>query len=156
MVWYRYAREFPHSAEECYQWLTDYQDHDPDLAQGHILREREVVERTPERVVMRVRNDFMGRAMKGRAEIRLFPEALRYEARPLDGDGGGLLYTYQLTPLGPSRARLDVAYGHRARRVKRWVQLQLARPAAMRKIGKMWDGFAAAMQRDLGAPDRAA
>ncbi|MEA3201750.1 MAG: hypothetical protein QOE90_3178 [Thermoplasmata archaeon] len=150
MVWYRYRREFPHGAQECYRWLTDYQDHDPDLANRNILQERQVESRSPERVVMRVRNDVLGRSMAGRAEVRLFPEELRYEARPLEGDGGGLLYTYRLTPLGPGRARLEVAYGHRARKLKRWLQLQLARLAALRRIARMWDGFADAMAKDLG------
>lgn len=148
MVWYAYSREFPHPAEDCYRWLTDYQDHDPELA-GDILRERKVLERGEARVVMEVSNEIMGRAMRGRAEVRLFPAELRYEARPLHGDGGGLLYTYKVTPVGPTRARLDVRYGHRAKQWSRWLQLQLARPAATRRIARMWDGFARAMASDL-------
>lgn len=149
MVAYRYARVFPHPARACYQWLTDYSDKDPELA-GAVLREREVQERTPERVVMRVHNEMLGRAMKGRAEVLLHPESLSYEARPLDGDGKGLHYTYRLTELGPRSTRFEVVYNHRARSWKTWLRLQAARPLAMRRIARMWDGFARAMAKDLG------
>lgn len=149
MVAYRYSREFPHPAHDCYRWLTDYSDKDPELAAGAILREREVVERTPERIVLRVDNEILGRAMKGRAEVLLQPGRLFYEAKPLDGDGRSLHYTYQLTELGASRTRLDVVYRHRARSWRSWLRLHLARPLALRRIRAMWDAFARAMAADL-------
>lgn len=151
MVWYRYSREFPYDAKACYQWLTDYGEDDPALAGWTILQERRVVERTSERVVMEVHNDVLGFSMKGRAEVRFFPDELRYEARPLHGDGKGLLYTYELTPVAPDRTRLDVRYGHRAKTLRRFVQLHVARPAASRRIARMWEHFADAMARDLQA-----
>lgn len=155
MVFVRVVREFPHPAEDCYRWLTDYSDEDPRLA-GAVLKERRVLERHDDRVVLEVHNEVLGRPMRGRGEVRLFPGELRYEARSLEGDGGAILYTYQLTPLGPARTRLEVRYGTRVRRVSRWLQIVLARPIIRRRLHRMWDGFARAMDADLRAPTAAA
>lgn len=142
------SREFPHPIDDVYAWLTDYQDDDPAIA-GTVIEERSVIERHPDRVVMRVKNVIAGKPMKGLAEVRLSPKEYRYEARSLEGDKGAILYTYQLTSLGPSRTRLDVSYKTRVRRFTRRLQVRLATPIIRRQLHRMWDGFTEAMARDL-------
>lgn len=144
-----FTREFPHRAEDVYAWLTDYTDEDPGLTDA-ILRKRRVIERHADRVVMEVENHVAGRPIRGRAEVRLFPRELRYEARSLEGDGGAILYTYQLTAVASDRTRLDVRYGTRVRKASRRWRMALARPIIHWHLRRMWSGFAAAMARDLG------
>lgn len=150
MVDIPYSRVFPHPIDACYAWLTDYQDDDPAIA-GDIIKERSVQERGPERVVMRVKNVLAGRSLSGMAEVLLHPKEYRYEARSLEGDRGAIHYTYQLTALGASRTRLEVHYRTRARKFSSRLKIILARPFVQRQVARMWDGFAAAMDRDLAA-----
>lgn len=142
-----YTREFPHPIEQCYAWLTDYTDRDPSLTHA-VLKERRVLERTPERVLLEVRNEVMGADLAGQAEVLLHPEEFWYEAKGL-GRGKGVHYVYRLAPLGPSRTRLDVHYTHRTKRFGTAARMMLARPLIRRQLGKMWDGLAASMAKDL-------
>ncbi len=152
MVDIPYEREFPHAIDSCYEWLTDYTDKDPSLT-PEILRNRRVIERHPDRVIMDVENVFLGRALKGRAEVKLYPKEHRYEARSLHGDGKAILYTYQLTPLAPNRTRLEIHYKTRVRKLGRRLQLRILRPLIRTRIHRMWEGFATAMANDLAASE---
>lgn len=153
MVDIPYAREFPHPIGDCFAWLTDYSEADPSLTSA-VLKGRRVVERNADRVILEVDNVIAGRPARGRAEVRLFPAEHRYEARSLHGDGGAILYTYELTALGPNRTRLEVHYLTRVRRVWGWLKLTVAKPLAKRDIARMWDGFAASMAKDLAAQEK--
>lgn len=145
-----YTREFPFPIDACYAWLTDYQEDDPQRA-GAIIHGRKVLERTPERVLLEVDNTTMGARMSGQAEVRLFPKEYRWEAHGT-GRGRGVLYKYQLTPLGPDRTRLEVHYTHRVKRWRTRLVMTLGRPLIRRELDTMWDGFAASMAKDLGQP----
>lgn len=143
-----HVRVLPHPIDAAYQWLTDYRDDDADLA-GAIVKKR-TVERRPDGVILlEGHNVTLGQPARGRAEVHLFPDQKRWEARIFEGSGRGSVYTYALTPLGPDKTRLEVHYRIRARRWSRRVMLTLAKPLIKREISKMWDGFVAAMGRDL-------
>lgn len=146
-----YTHVFPHPIEKVYAWLTDYSEDDPSLAGKAVLQERKVVEREADRIVLDVKNNIRGRGLRGRAEVRLFPKEFRYEARSLHGDGKAILYTYQLTSLGPEKTRLDVRYGTRVRTLKRRVQFWLVMPFVKNEVRTMWRNLEAAMTRDLKA-----
>jgi len=153
MVDIAYSHVFAHDAKACYEWLTDYSEDDPSYTPT-IVTGRQVLERSPDRVVLHAKNDIMGRRAEGRAEIRLFPDELRYEARSLEGDGGAIHYRYHLTPLADGRTRLDVTYGTRVRKPSRWLAINLGRPAVKRQLRQMWLGFESQMDKDLAAPQR--
>ncbi len=155
MVVIPYTREFPHPARACFDWLTDYSDQDPSLT-SEIVKGRSVVSREGDRIVLDVDTDLFGRRVKGRAEVRVYPDELRYEARSLHGDGKGVLYEYQLTELAPGRTRFEVRYGTRVRRLRPRIMMMLAQPFIKRRIHTMWEGFAAAMAADLAEPGNAA
>lgn len=144
-----FHREFPHPIDAVYAWLTDYSEEDPAHARSVILKERRVLERDERRVLLEVKNVALGQPMVGKAEVSLYPEAHRWEARGL-GRGRGVHYTYQLTALGPSRTRIDVQYSHFVKRWRRRLVMRLSKPLIRRELARMWAGFADAMARDLG------
>jgi hypothetical protein len=144
-----YRRTFPHDVKRTYAWLTDYQD-DDHVRAGAIVRKRTVLRREENLVLLEGHNVNLGRDTRGQAEVRLFPEDLRWEARIVSGNGRGSVYTYQLAATPEGHARLEVHYKTCVRRVKGWLLLNLARPAIKREIARMWDGFAEAMGKELG------
>jgi hypothetical protein len=145
-----YRRTFPHDVQRVYAWLTDYQDDDHARA-GAIVQKRTVLKREGNVVLLEGHNVNLGRHAKGQAEVRLFPEETRWEARIVSGNGRGSVYTYKLTPAPGGHAHLEVHYKTCVRRLKGFLLLHLARPAIKREVGRMWDGFAEAMARDLRA-----
>ena len=144
-----YVREFPYPVERAFAWLTDYADDDHERA-GAIVRKREVLKREGNVVKLRGENEMRGMLLKGQADIHLFPAEHRWEARFIEGAGRGSLYTYQLTPTAKGGSRLEVHYGIRARRFASKLKVWLAKPIIKREIHQMWDGFDAAMKRELG------
>lgn len=147
----RYSRVLPHGRDECYAWLTDYRDDDPTLTTA-VQRARRVLERTPERVVMEGQIAILGNEGSGRFEVRLQPPG-RYEAHILEGPGRKSVYTYELTPLGAARTRLDVVYNIRARRLHKRLLVWLLSPFIKRELAQMWDGFVREMAKDLSVAD---
>lgn len=148
-----YTRTFPCTVEQAYAWLTDYDDHDATRA-GAIVQDRKVVKRDGNVVWLQGHNVTLGQHAKGLAEVHLFPAEHRWEARIVEGSGRGSVYTYKLHRTRDDRARLEVHYKTRVKRVGRFVVLNLARPAIKREIARMWDGFDAALRQDLGLPSR--
>jgi len=145
-----YRRTFPHDVARVYAWLTDYRDDDHERA-GAIVQRRTVLRREGDVVLLEGHNVTLGRHARGQAEVRLFPEERRWEARILSGNGRGSVYTYRLTPTPSGHARLEVHYKTCVRRLKGLLLLNLARPAIKREVARMWDGFAEAMEKDLAA-----
>lgn len=144
-----YSRELPHPIDAAYAWLTDYEDADAQRA-GAVVHERRVVKRDDDVVVLEGHNVVLGRHARGKAEVRLFPSERRWQATIVEGNGRGSVYEYQLTPTDRG-CRLDVRYRVRARRWRARVLVRLTRPFVRREIARMWDGFAAAMARELPA-----
>lgn len=143
-----HVRILPHPIDAAYAWLTDYRDDDADLA-GAIIQKRTVERRPDGVIVLEGHNVTLGQKARGKAEVHLFPEQYRWEARLFEGSGRGSLYTYALTPMPDGRTRLEVHYKIRAKRLRRRITLWFAKPLIKREIRKMWDGFAEAMGRDL-------
>lgn len=144
----RYTRRFPYAPRQAYEWLTDYRDDDHLLA-GAIVKRRDVVKKEGNVVHLDGELEALGYHGKGRAEVHLFPDSLRWEARFLEGSGRGSLYTYALTPTKDG-CKLVVDYHMRAKRWKARLKLNLARPLIKRELDRMWDGFAKAMEREMG------
>lgn len=144
----KYERTFPYPVDAAYAWLTDYQDDDPQRA-GTLVRRRDVVRRSDREVEVRGHLDILGRDYEGTGLIRLYPEEKRWVA--IIGRGGWEFH-YQLTPHGASGSRLTIDYRMGSRRWTRRLQYRLAKPFVRRHINRMWDGFDAAMRRELGPP----
>lgn len=146
----RYSRVFPHPIGATYAWLTDYQDDDPSRTE-HVVVKRRVLSRSPTKIVMEGRIEMLGSGGDGLVDIDLDPPG-HYRATIVKGRGRGSVFDYRLTSV-PGGTRLDVVYGMRVKRWSSRLKVVLTRPAARRKIAKMWDGFADAMRKDLGEND---
>ena len=149
-----YARVLPYPVEQAYAWLTDYQDDDPQRTTA-VVKRRPVLSRTKDKVVMEGELEMLGARGVGTVEVTLHPPD-RWVAEIVKGGGKGSVYEYRLTP-HPAGSRLDVAYRVRVRRWSSRLRLLVARPLLRRELHRMWDGFAAAMEREIpraGAPAR--
>ena len=144
----KYERTFPYPIDTAYAWLTDYQDDDPQRA-GTLVRKRDVVRRSDREVEVDGHLEILGRDYEGKAVIHLYPEEHRWMA--VIGKGGWQFH-YKLTPLGPASCRLDIDYQMGSRKWLKRLRIQLAKPLIRRELDHMWDGFDAAMRRELGAP----
>ena len=150
MVHQRYERDVAHPVDRAYAWLTDYDDDDAQLA-GAIIKDRPVLERHPDRVVLRGDLEAVGRRMRGIAEVRLHPpDHWVAHLKDLKGRTSGV-YDYRLEPR-PGGSRLIVDYGFVAPKLKHVILFTLGRRRIRRELDLMWDGFFAAMDRDLRAP----
>lgn len=143
-----YARVIPFPVGEAFAWLTDYQDDDPSRTSA-VVKRRPVLSRSEDKVVMEGELELLGVRGVGRVEVSLHPPD-RWVAEIVQGGGVGSVYEYRLSP-HPRGSRLDVRYRVRVRRWASRLRLVLARPLLRREIHRMWDGFAAAMERELGA-----
>lgn len=146
-----YERVFPYPIDVAYAWLTDYQDDDPSRT-GEIVRKRDVVRRTDREVEVEGELEVMGQRTHGRAVIHLFPEEKRWQA--VIGKGGWI-FDYRLVPQGASASRIVIDYKMGSRRWTRRMTIRLLKPVIRRRIDKMWDGFAASMDRELAAAPQA-
>lgn len=144
------VRTFPFPVDAAYGWLTDYHDDDATLTDA-VVKRRSVVRREGDEVELDAELVTLGRPMRGRAVVKLDPARHRWVATAA---GGRLRYEYQLTPTPEGHSRLDVHYRVASRRWARRLLLVLARPRIRRELHRMWDGFEAAMRRELGAARR--
>ncbi len=139
-----YERDFPYAPDVAYAWLTDYADDDHERA-GAIIRKRIVVRRTEREVELEGDLDTLGQRSRGRAIVRLYPEEHRWVA---DLAKGRWVYEYRLTPT-PGGCRLAIDYRLGARRWTRRAMFTILKPFIRRELDRMWDGFDAAMRREL-------
>jgi hypothetical protein len=150
----RVTRRFPFPRDAAYAWLTDFDDADAGRA-GAVVEERRVLERGPRRVVYEGVTQVLGRRSLSTTEVALDPPA-RWRAVVTKGPRTGSETDYELVPT-PDGCRLTVDYRFVLQDPKKHFVLRLAKPLVARDLGKMWDGFGAAMDRELrGAPARAA
>ena len=146
-----YERDLPHPVDVAYAWLTDYQDDDHERA-GAIIKRRIVKEKEldkagrPVRYVLEGELETLGQSTGiGLATIRLDPDARRWSA---DIGNGRWVYEYRLEPrAGGSRLIIDYRFG--SRRWRRRLLLTLTKPLIRRELDRMWDGFVAAMAREI-------
>jgi len=142
----RYVRDFPHPQPAAYAWLTDFQDSDPGLTDA-IQRERRILQRDGNRSVGEVTIEVLGRKGTAQVETTLFPPD-RWEARFLSGFSKGNHYTYHLEPTATG-CRLTIDYRFAVKRLRHRLLFFFVKPRLRREIDRMWEGFAAAMERDL-------
>lgn len=149
----RYERDLDHSLDAAFEWLTDYQDDDPDRA-GAVVLERPVLERSDQKVVLRGTVEVLGQRGTGMTEVDLMPPD-HWRATIVEGRGRGSVYDYRLEPVaGGDRCRLVVDYHLRVKRLRSRIKLWLMRPLVRRELDRMWNGFAAAMDAELGGSGR--
>lgn len=142
-----YERVFEHEREDAFAWLTDYRDDDPERA-GAIIRERTVLERTDEQIVLEGELETLGRVLTGRARIELDPPS-RWVAHLEDRRGRPAgRYVYELSD-HEDGCRLQVDYNVATPRLRDKLLLWATRPLARRQIDRMWDGFADAMAEEI-------
>jgi hypothetical protein len=145
----RYSRVFPYPLDATYQWLTDYQDDDP-ARTDRVVKRRPVLKREPGKVTMEGELELFGSFGAGKVEVTLDPPA-HYVANIVEGRGRGCVFDYRLTPVAGG-TRLDVDYRIRVKRWRSRLRVALGKPLLRREIHRMWEGFAASMGKDLGAP----
>jgi len=146
-----FEREFAYPVDKAYEWLTDYQD-DDHLRAGAIIKRRIVVRREtdkdgrPTEYELEGELETLGQSTgTGRALIRLWPDEKRWQA---DLAGGRWVYDYRLVPT-PKGSRILIDYRFGSKRLKRRILLTLTKPLIRRELNKMWDGFDAAMKKEL-------
>lgn len=152
-----YERDFPYPVDAAYAWLTDYQDDDHTRA-GAIIKRRIVVRREvdkdgrPVEVELEGELETLGqRTGRGRALVKLWPDERRWVAELA---GGRWVYEYRLAPTARG-TRLVIDYRLGSKRWQRRALLTMMKPLIRREIDKMWDGFSAAMEREIARPPRA-
>lgn len=139
-------RSFRVPPAKAYEWLTDIDDADVERTDA-VLESRKVLERAPDRVVYEGETEVLGRRIFGRTEVALRPPD-RWEARTVSGPRKGSFTRYHVAPEeGGSRVR--VHYHFILDDPTRHVLLRVAKPLVRRELRKMWDGFAAAMEKEL-------
>ena len=145
----RLVRRFPFPRDRAFAWLTDFQDEDAATA-GAVVTARRVVERGPKRVVYEGETAVLGSRASSRTEVDLAPPDA-WRARVTAGPRVGSTTDYRLVPVeGGGGCELTVTYRFVVRPAGRMVALRLLKPLVRRELVRMWDGFSAAMARDLG------
>lgn len=146
-----YERVLEHPLEPTFDWLTDYRDDDADRT-GAIIQDRRVLERNEDEILLEGELETLGRVREGRARVELDPPNNRWVAHLEDPKGRPAgRYEYELEE-HPRGCRLTVDYHVVTPRLRDKLMLWVTRPLARREIDTMWDGFAEAMDDELGAP----
>lgn len=148
-----FERELPHPVEAAFAWLTDYQDDDHERA-GAIIKRRTVARKEldaqgrPVLYELDGELETLGMASgRGIAVVRIFPDEKRWVA---EIGKGAWVYEYRVVP-APKGSRIVIDYRFGSRRWRRRALLTLVKPLVRRDIAKMWDGFEAAMAREIPA-----
>lgn len=147
-----YEREFPYPVDVAYAWLTDYQDDDHTKA-GAIIKRRDVIRKELDKdgrpILYELEGELETLGQKtgaGRALVRLYPDERRWTAELAKGRW---VYDYRVHPTAKG-CRLAIDYRLGSKRWQRRLVLTLTKPLIRREIDRMWKGFSAAMERELG------
>lgn len=148
-----YRRLLDHPVETAFAWLTDFDDGDGDRA-GAVLAGRRVLERTDRRVVVENRHKGFARRGSGIGEATLEPPD-RWRARVVNDRGLTVMKaTYRLEPRdGGERSELIIDYHFATPRLRYRLLFDFFGPFVRRELSRMWDGYVAAMDRELSAPE---
>lgn len=146
-----YERDFPYPVDVAYAWLTDYVDDDHERA-GAIIRRRTVAKKELDAKGRPVLFELDGELEtfgqstgRGIAVVRLWPDEKRWQA---EIGKGAWVYEYRLVPT-PKGSRIVIDYRFGSRRWRKRALITITKPLIRREIDKMWDGFAAAMAREI-------
>lgn len=141
-------RPLPARAEAAYAWLTDYEPADAERA-GAVIAAREVLEEEEDRIVLVERVRSIGIEREVRTIVELDPPH-RWQATMHGADTGNPdVVTYQLDPIDETRSHLSVTYAYGLDGYLEKAMVWLLSPLMKREVRKMWDGFEAAMRREL-------
>ena len=147
-----YEREFPYPVDVAYAWLTDYQDDDHQRA-GAIIKRRDVVRREVDKDGRAVEYELEGeletlglKTGPGRVIVKLEPDRHAWQAI---FPRGSWVYSYRVVP-APRGSKIVIDYRFGSRRWTRRLAIWVAKPRIRRELDVMWDGFSAAMEREIG------
>ena len=147
-----YERDFAFPVDVAYAWLTDYVDDDHARA-GAIIKKRIVIRKELDKDGRPVEFELEGeletlgqKTGTGRAVVKLFPDEKRWQASLA---GGRWIYDYMLVPRGANKCRIKIDYRMSSKRWQRRLMLTLYKPLIRRELDRMWDGFDAAMKKEL-------
>lgn len=147
----RYERALSHSVEDAFAWLTDYEDTDPERA-GAIIEGRRVLEADEDRIVLEGQLESLGRRMDGTAVVKLDPpDHWRAQLYDTEGRPSGV-YDYRLEER-ETGSHLVIDYEFVAPKLKHKLIYHLGKPLIRRELDKMWDGFEAAMDEEIGSQE---
>lgn len=151
----RIERDLPHERGAAYEWLTDFEDDDSKRT-GAVVTSRRVTVREPRRLVYEGRTKVLGRESWAVTEVELSPPSA-WTARVTDGPRLGSHTTYSLEPRPEGGCRLVVDYTFVFVEARTGRMMRLLKPLVRRALGRMWDGFAASMAKELAEvrPSRA-
>ena len=144
-------RRIHHPPPAAYAWLTDFDERDAERA-GAIVRERRVVERDGTRLRLEGHLEVAGRGIPSRATVDLAPPD-RWHAKLYDKRGRLYMFNdYVVEPDGTGGTRLVVDYHLVLPTLRHRLRYHLGGKLVLRReITRMWEGFEAAMDRELGA-----
>ncbi|HVM46022.1 MAG TPA: SRPBCC family protein [Candidatus Thermoplasmatota archaeon] len=146
-------RRFPHPPAAAYAWLTDFDEQDAERAGGAVVGERRVVLRERDRVVVEGVLEVAGRRIPARAEVALLPPD-RWRAHIRHARGSLVTFNeYHVASDGAGGTVLEVRYHFALSTLRHRLRYWLGgRSILRRELEAMWDGFEAAMARELAVP----
>lgn len=143
----RVERAFAAPRDAAFAWLTDFDEGDAERA-GAVIEMRKVVERAKDHIVYEGETAMLGRRSWGVTEVTLHPPD-RWEAKVTKGPRTGSFTHYHLVPQGTGASHLTIDYHFILDDPRRMMLLRILKPLVRRELGKMWAGFAEAMEKDL-------
>lgn len=150
----RHERLLHHPRDRAYAWLTDYEAADAQRA-GAVLTSREVVSQEGDRIALDEEIRSLGLERSVRTVVELDPPD-RWTAQVHHTPGAEPdLFEYQLEAVDDGSSRLTVAYRYAATNLLERFMLWLLRPWLRKETTRMWEGFEAAMDAELGPQTRA-
>lgn len=143
-------RRLPHAPDAAYAWLTDFDERDAERAQGHVIGSRRVAKREGNRLVLEGELEIAGRMIPGHADIDLDPPG-RWHAKLRNKRGKLVTFNdYRVEPDGNGGSILTVDYHFVLPKLKHRIRYHLGGKRILkRELDAMWDGFAAAMRKEL-------
>lgn len=151
MITISLTRDLPFPIADAYAWLTDFQDDDADRTHA-VAVWRKVLARSEKRIVMEGESEAFGRLVPFTSEIDLAPPDA-WVARVVGGPRKGSVTHYKLTPTAAG-SRLVVEYQQTHETTFGRTVMALGKPVLRRNLKRMWDGYEAAMRKDLARPQR--
>lgn len=143
-------RRFRHTPAAAFAWLTDFDERDPERAQGAVVRDRRVTSREGSQLRLEGMLEIAGRPIPGYAIVDLAPPD-RWHAKLYDRKSRLVTFNdYRLAPDGNGGARFEVDYHFVLPKWKHRLRYHFGGKQILRReLTRMWAGFEDAMDREL-------